>query len=80
MLLRVDVQKYLEVAKAPLLINACETDQMWPVESQKVADEVLGGGKFAPGYSQTYWPGCTHGFAVRGDLVRDCLDVYDENG
>ena len=75
-----DVQKYLEVAKAPLLINACETDQMWPVESQKVADEVLGGGKFAPGYSQTYWPGCTHGFAVRGDLVRDSLDVYDVNG
>ncbi len=67
-----DLHKYAEAAKAPLLINSCEVDQMFSVEAQKVADEILGDGKFAPGYSRTYWPGCVHGFAVRGDLVRGC--------
>lgn len=43
---------------------------MFPPEQQTVADEVLGGRKFAPGYERTYWDGCAHGFAVRGDLVR----------
>ncbi|TBU22617.1 alpha/beta-hydrolase [Dichomitus squalens] len=65
-----DLQKYFEVAKAPLLINSCEVDQQFPIESQKVADEILGDGKFAPGYQRTYWPGCVHGFAVRGDLSK----------
>lgn len=59
------------MSTAPLLINSCEIDQAFPPESQKIADEVLGDGKFAPGYVRTYWEGCTHGFAVRGDLV--CL-------
>ncbi|KAI1793482.1 alpha/beta-hydrolase [Ganoderma leucocontextum] len=65
-----DLQKYFEVAKAPLLINAAEVDQQFPAESRKAADEIFGDGKFAPGYSQTYWPGCIHGFAVRGDLSK----------
>ena len=65
-----DLKKYFEVAKAPLLINSCEVDQQFPIESQKVADEIFGDGKFTPGYQRTYWPGCVHGFAVRGDLVR----------
>ena len=56
--------------KAPLLINSCENDPTFPQDAQAKADELLGGGKFAPGYERTYWPGCTHGFAVRGDLVR----------
>lgn len=51
------------------MINSCETDPQFPQEAQKVADEILGGGKFAPGYERTYWDGCTHGFAVRGNLV-----------
>lgn len=42
---------------------------MLPVEAQATVDEILGGGKFAPGYERTYWPGCVHGFAVRGDMV-----------
>ena len=62
-------QEYAEKAKAPLLINSCETDQQFPLEAQAKADEILGGGKFAPGYERTYWDGCTHGFAVRGDMV-----------
>jgi hypothetical protein len=64
-----DVQKYKAQSKAPLLMNSCEEDAMFPPEKQAIADEVLGGGKFAPGYERTYWPGCTHGYAVRGDLV-----------
>ncbi|KAI0731391.1 alpha/beta-hydrolase [Earliella scabrosa] len=63
-----DIQKYLEVSKAPLLINSCETDSMFPIPAQEQTDAILGGGKFAPGYERTYWPGCVHGFAVRGDL------------
>ncbi|KAH9851964.1 alpha/beta-hydrolase [Lenzites betulinus] len=65
-----DLERYLAEAKAPLLINSCETDPQFPKEAQAKADEILGGGTFAPGYERTYWEGCTHGFAVRGD-VRD---------
>ena len=42
---------------------------MFPISAQEQTDTILGGGKFAPGYERTYWPGCVHGFAVRGDLV-----------
>ena len=42
---------------------------MFPIAAQEQADAILGGGKFAPGYERTYWPGVAHGFAVRGDLV-----------
>ncbi|PCH44448.1 alpha/beta-hydrolase [Wolfiporia cocos MD-104 SS10] len=63
-----DLEKYRDVSKAPLLINSCEVDQAFPKEAQATTDELLGGGKFAPGYERTYWDGCTHGFAVRGDL------------
>ncbi|KAH9857255.1 alpha/beta-hydrolase [Lenzites betulinus] len=64
-----DLEKYLAQSKAPLLINSCETDPQFPKDAQAKADEILGGGKFAPGYVRTYWDGCTHGFAVRGDIV-----------
>ena len=57
-------------AKAPLLINSCEVDTQFPAEKQAKADAVLGDGKFAPGYLRTYFDGCTHGFSVRGDMVR----------
>lgn len=71
-----DLERYLATAKAPLLINSCEIDELFPVASSEAADEILGDGKFAPGYSRTYWPGCVHGFAVRGDLVREyCLSL-----
>lgn len=65
-----DLQKYLEVSKAPLLINSCTTDPQFPPEKIEAADRILGGGKFAPGYERVHWEGCTHGFAVRGDIVR----------
>ncbi|EIM81993.1 chlorocatechol-degradation protein [Stereum hirsutum FP-91666 SS1] len=63
-----DLQKYLEVSKAPLLINSCTTDPQFPPEKIEAADRILGGGKFAPGYERVHWEGCTHGFAVRGDI------------
>ncbi|EIW59789.1 alpha/beta-hydrolase [Trametes versicolor FP-101664 SS1] len=63
-----DLEAYRDGSKAPLLINSCEVDPMFGLEAQAKADEILGGGKFAPGYERTYWEGCTHGFAVRGDM------------
>ena len=55
----------------PLLINSCEFDEIYPAEKQKIGDEVLGGGKMeAPNYKRAYFPGCTHGFAVRGDYSK----------
>lgn len=62
-------QKYKSASKAPLLINSCEIDMMFPADAQAATDKILGGGAFAPGYERTYWEGCTHGFSVRGDLV-----------
>ena len=59
-----DFQKYLEVSKAPLLINSCEIDPVYGPADQAKTDEVLGGGKYKPGYRRTYWEGCVHGFAV----------------
>ncbi|KAH7926966.1 alpha/beta-hydrolase [Leucogyrophana mollusca] len=63
-----DLEKYAEMSKAPLLINSCTVDPPFPPEARAKADEILGGGKFAPGYQREYWEGCTHGFAVRGDM------------
>lgn len=61
-------KKYLTTSNAPLLINSCTIDSRFPHESQAKADEILGDGKFKPGYKREYFEGCTHGFAVRGDL------------
>jgi len=63
-----DLKTYFSKSQAPLLINSCEVDQMFPIEAQTQADEIFGAGKFAPGYKREYFPGCTHGFAVRGDM------------
>ncbi|KAG2346806.1 alpha/beta-hydrolase [Suillus weaverae] len=63
-----DLETYFTKSQAPLLINSCEVDQMFPAAAQEKADEIFGDGKFAPGYKREYFPGCTHGFAVRGDI------------
>lgn len=65
-----DLSSLLEKSQTPVLFNVCEVDQQFPLESQKTADEILGEGKYKPGYTKVYWEGCTHGFAVRGDMVR----------
>ncbi|KAK7681810.1 hypothetical protein QCA50_015157 [Cerrena zonata] len=73
-----DLETYLAKSKAPLFINSCETDQQYPIESQAKGDEILGGGKFAPGYERAYWPGMVHGFTIRGDAskpeVKEAMD------
>ncbi|KIJ55481.1 hypothetical protein M422DRAFT_24055 [Sphaerobolus stellatus SS14] len=63
-----DLEKLLATSKAPLLINAAEIDEQYPLEAQAKGDELLGGGKYKPGYKKVFFPGTTHGFAVRGDL------------
>lgn len=44
---------------------------MFPPEAQAQADAILGGGsKTSALYQREYFPGCVHGFAVRGDLSK----------
>lgn len=47
-----DHHKLLQSSNAPLLINAAEVDQQYPIESQLKGDEILGGGKYKPGYKR----------------------------
>jgi len=65
-----DLEKYFSASKAPLLINSCTVDNMFPLEASAKADELFGDGKFAPGYKREYFEGCEHGFAVRGDISK----------
>ncbi|KAA1127864.1 hypothetical protein PGTUg99_008791 [Puccinia graminis f. sp. tritici] len=55
-------------SKVPLLINSCEIDQSFGAEAQKQSDEILGDGKYKPGYKRTYYPGASHGFGIRANL------------
>lgn len=64
-----DLNKLLEKSNVPVLFNTCEFDIAFGLESQAKTDELLGDGKYKPGYKRTYWKGCTHGFAVRGDMA-----------
>ncbi|KAF7333527.1 Dienelactone hydrolase endo-1,3,1,4-beta-D-glucanase [Mycena venus] len=73
-----DLEKYASVSKAPLLINSCEVDKPFPLEAQAQADTILGDGKFAPGYRREYFPGCSHGFAVRGDISNPLIKAGKE--
>jgi len=61
-----DLHKYVAESNVPLLINGCEVDSQFPPEAQTQADEIFK--DFKPGYKREYFPGCQHGFAVRGDL------------
>ncbi|KAI0030031.1 Alpha/Beta hydrolase protein [Vararia minispora EC-137] len=61
-----EIHKYARTAAAPLLINACSDDRQYPREKQDAARVLFDG--FAPGFRQAYFAGCTHGFAVRGDM------------
>ncbi|KAF7374409.1 Dienelactone hydrolase endo-1,3,1,4-beta-D-glucanase [Mycena sanguinolenta] len=61
-----DIETYRDKAIAPLLINGCTHDPVFPPADQDKADEILK--DFTPGYKRVYWEGATHGFAVKGDL------------
>ncbi|KAI6040300.1 dienelactone hydrolase family-domain-containing protein, partial [Pisolithus marmoratus] len=56
-------------AKAPLLLEMGDQDTEVSVEKQEGIDAILGDGKYAPGYKRECWPGCSHGFAVRADVL-----------
>jgi dienelactone hydrolase len=62
------LQTYVEKSKVPLLINSCDDDDMFPKSLGEAADKKFA--SFAPGYHRNYYEGASHGFAVRGDLVR----------
>jgi len=73
-----DLETYRDKATAPLLINGCTFDPVFPPEDQEKADAILGGGNFAPGYKREYWDGCSHGFAVKGDLADEKVKAAKE--
>ena len=71
--------EHIKSTAVPLLINSCEFDPQYPAKSQKVGDEILGEGKMeADGYMRTYFAGCTHGFAVRGDVSQPAVRIGKE--
>ncbi|KIY60974.1 alpha beta-hydrolase [Cylindrobasidium torrendii FP15055 ss-10] len=61
-----DFEAYTSKATAPLLINSAEIDRLFPKEIHERVDAIFEG--FKPGYKRTYFEGCKHGFAVRGDV------------
>ena len=63
-------QKYAAEYKVPLLINSCEVDTQYAKEKQDKALELF---KDVSYFSQPYFSGCVHGFAVRGDMVSALL-------
>jgi dienelactone hydrolase len=50
------------------MIQTCETDQQFPKEKQEMADKLFGDQPNR--YKRNYFPGQTHGFAVRGDFSK----------
>ena len=44
-------------------------DDAFPKSFAETADQKFA--NFAPGYRRTYYEGASHGFAVRGDIVRE---------
>jgi len=61
-----DLEKYHSESKAALLINSCSLDWALTPAAAAQADKVFA--KFSPGYRRDNFEGCSHGFAVRGDL------------
>ena len=47
---------------------------MFPKSAGEAADKKFA--NFAPGYRRTYYEGVSHGFAVRGDIVRIRVYVF----
>jgi len=71
-----DLENYVAKSKAPLLINSCTVDTQFPPEAGDIADKIFA--KFGPGYKRDYYEGCTHGFAVRGDLTDPAVKAGKE--
>ncbi|GMG21584.1 unnamed protein product [Ambrosiozyma monospora] len=56
----------VEAVTKPLLISAAEVDQIFTTDLRQKTDEVLK--KNGQTYRIDYFPGTSHGFAVRGEL------------
>jgi dienelactone hydrolase len=69
LLIVIPSQTYTAKSKAPLLINSCDDDGAFPKDFAEASDQKFA--NFAPGYRRTYYEGASHGFAVRGDIVRE---------
>jgi dienelactone hydrolase len=61
-----DLEILQQKSKTPMLINSCDNDPQFSQEACGIADKIFGDGNYLPGYSRLHWPGCNHGFAVRG--------------
>lgn len=73
-----DLERF-KLTGIPLLINSCEVDQQYPPEKQEIGDKIFGGGKAeAEGYKRLYFAGCSHGFAVRGDMSQPIIRAAKE--
>ncbi|KAH9174738.1 chlorocatechol-degradation protein [Lactarius sanguifluus] len=71
-----DLDIYVEKSKAPLLLNSCEHDELFPPALALTTDEKFS--NFEPGYKRTYWEGVHHGFATRGDLKNPVVTAAKE--
>ncbi|KAH8998159.1 chlorocatechol-degradation protein [Lactarius akahatsu] len=71
-----DLDIYVKKSKAPLLLNSCEHDELFPPALALTTDEKFS--NFEPGYKRTYWEGVHHGFATRGDLKNPVVTAAKE--
>jgi len=63
-----DFNTLLAQSHVPVQINSAELDGAFTPAFQAIADNILGGGKYLPGYNRTFFAGVGHGFAVRANL------------
>ncbi|KAG6867667.1 hypothetical protein C0993_012568, partial [Termitomyces sp. T159_Od127] len=52
----------------PIQFNTAELDTAFTPALQAEADDILGFGRYPPGYNRTFFAGVGHGFAVRANL------------
>ena len=62
-----DLEKF-KATGVPLLIQTVEFDHLYPLEAQKIGDDILGEGKMeTTTYKRTYFAGVSHSYGVRAD-------------
>lgn len=48
------------------------------MESQAVANNLLGSNKYSPGFKQNYYAGCRHGFGTRANVAVEAERIGKE--